>query len=93
VQANNIQKGMEMAVANPPDLALVDIRLQGENDGFVLCRWLKATLPAVKVIMVTALDNGDTRQEALDAGADDFVNRFMDMSLLLERLENLLKNA
>jgi DNA-binding response OmpR family regulator len=90
--ANNIQKALEMAMDNPPDLALVDVRLQGENDGFVLCQQLKTTpvTAKTKVVMVTALENEEAHQQAKEAGADDFINRFIDMSVLLERIEHLL---
>jgi DNA-binding response OmpR family regulator len=91
--ASSIQKAMEMAEMTVPDLALVDVRLQGENDGYLICQQLKnnARTAHTKVVMLTALEDEEARQRAFESGADDFITRFTDMSILLERIETLLK--
>jgi class 3 adenylate cyclase len=76
----------------PLDLALVDIQMP-RMDGLELCRRLK-TAPAtrfVPVIIVTALDSEDEKLKAIEAGADDFVTKPYNSTVLLTRVRSLLR--
>ena len=76
----------------PLDLALVDIQMP-RMDGLELCRRLKAA-PAtrfVPVIIVTALDSEDEKLKAIEAGADDFVTKPYNSTVLLTRVRSLLR--
>lgn len=76
----------------PLDLALVDIQMP-RMDGLELCRRLKSA-PAtrfVPVIIVTALDSEDEKLKAIEAGADDFVTKPYNSTVLLTRVRSLLR--
>jgi class 3 adenylate cyclase len=77
---------------NPPDLALVDIRMPG-MDGLALCRALKSAPETrfVPVIIVTALDREEEELNAIDAGADDFLSKPYKPVALLTRVRSLLR--
>jgi PAS domain S-box-containing protein len=59
-----------------PDLILLDVMMP-EMDGFEVCRRLRVDphLAEVPVIMLTALDDRDSRLQGIEAGADDFITK------------------
>lgn len=90
--ANAPQMALTMAEQYQPDLALIDVRLPHEDDGYKLCRQFRqhpkfASLP---IMMITALDDEQERLKALDAGANAFVTRLTSMSSLIEQINKLI---
>jgi two-component system cell cycle response regulator len=61
--------------------------------GFEVCRRLRAhpRLSEVPVIIVTALDDRDSRLEGLDAGADDFITKPIDRAELRVRVRTVTR--
>jgi CheY-like chemotaxis protein len=90
--ANSSEKALELVANQRPDLALVDVRLRHGSGGYDLCRQLKAMpgQPSILVMMVTALENDETRERAMQAGADDFIGRMTDLPQFLARIDALL---
>ncbi len=76
----------------PPDLILLDVMMPG-MDGFEVARRLKgdAATRDIPVVMVTALKDVDSRVAALEAGADDFLNKPVDRSELRARVASSIK--
>jgi two-component system, NarL family, response regulator DevR len=70
-----------------PDVVVVDLLLT-ESNGIDACRQLKAALPAISIVMLTALDDADVRQAALAAGASDFVSKDSADRRLLPAIRN-----
>ncbi len=64
-----------------------------EMDGFEVCRRLRADpmLAEVPIILVTALDDRDSRLEGLEAGADDFVSKPFDRAELRARIRAIAR--
>ena len=90
--AEDGMKGLEAAAAEPPDLVLLDVMMPGMT-GFEVARRLKAA-PAtrhVPIIVVTALDDRESRLEGLKAGAEDFLTKPVDRVELSARVRNLLR--
>jgi putative two-component system response regulator len=75
-----------------PDLVLLDVRLPGDMDGFEVCRRLKEgeTTALIPVTILTAMDQGEARQRAVEAGADDFITKPFEYGLLRARLRTQL---
>lgn len=75
-----------------PDLILLDIMMPG-MDGFEVAGRLKqdARTKAIPVIMVTALEDRDSRLRALDMGAEEFLNKPIDRAELWIRVRNMLR--
>jgi CheY-like chemotaxis protein len=72
-----------------PGLVLLDVMMPG-RDGWEVCRLMKQhpTLGRhVRIIMVTALDEWDDKQQALRTGADDYVEKPFDLARLAATVE------
>jgi putative two-component system response regulator len=75
-----------------PDLILLDILMPGIN-GFEVCRRIKAT-PETRltpVVLITGLSATEDRIEGINAGADDFLSKPIDLNELLARTRSLLR--
>jgi two-component system response regulator VicR len=76
-----------------PSLVLLDVMMPG-RDGWQVCREIKShpTLGRnVRVIMVTALDDWVNKRQALQLGADDFVEKPFELSKLAATVERNVK--
>jgi len=76
-----------------PALVLLDVMMPG-RDGWQVCRDIKQhpTLGRnVRVVMVTALDDWVNKRQALQTGADDFVEKPFELSRLAATVERNLK--
>jgi DNA-binding NarL/FixJ family response regulator len=71
-----------------PDVVVLDISLPDRN-GIEACRQLHLTRPAVKIVMLTAMDDDRIRDAALQAGASHFVPK----GLVDEYLEPAIRSA
>lgn len=74
----------------PYALFLVDVLLDGEPAGLVLCRHLRALSPTVPILILSALSEASNRIEGLKDGADDYVTKPFEMEELLIRIEKML---
>jgi CheY-like chemotaxis protein len=90
--AGDGQQGLELAAETQPDLVLLDVMMPG-LDGFEVCRQLRANklLAEVPVVLVTALDDHDSRLRGLKAGADDFISKPYDRLELRARVASILR--
>lgn len=77
-----------------PDLLLLDVLMPGMN-GFEACRILrrKHRLEHLPIIMLTALDDQISIDEAYRCGATDFITKPLNIPLLPHRIRYLLRSA
>jgi CheY-like chemotaxis protein len=76
-----------------PVLVLLDVMMPG-RDGWEVCRLMKqhpSLGKQVRIIMVTALNELGDKREALETGADDYVEKPFDLGDLAEKVERNLK--
>ena len=92
VEAADGAQALELARRNPPDIVLLDIMMP-EMDGYEVARALKAdtATSAIPVVMVTALDDRESRLRGLEAGAEEFVSKPVDRNELRIRVRNLMR--
>jgi two-component system, OmpR family, KDP operon response regulator KdpE len=74
-----------------PDLVLLDINMPGMG-GLAACREIRAGT-GVGIIMLTVRDTEADKVAALDAGADDFVNKPFSTPELLARIRAALRRV
>lgn len=87
VTVNDSSKAIEVAQAESPDLVLLDLMMP-QPDGFRVCRMLRE-VPEFKklpIIIVTALDDSDSRAVAFGAGANDYLTKPFHPDELSEKI-------
>jgi len=72
------------------DLVLLDLMLP-EIDGIEVCRQIRDSNGYVPIIMVTAMDDEDSRVAGLEAGADDYVTKPFSPRELVARVRAVLR--
>jgi len=81
-------EGLQAAIADPPDLVLLDLNLPGLDGLSVLGKLREAQSPA-RVLVLTARGEVGDRVKGLHAGADDYLAKPFSMDELAARVEAL----
>lgn len=89
--ASDGPSGLVAALAEPPDLVVLDIMLPG-LDGRALCRRLRES-SQVPVIMLTARGDDLDKVAALESGADDYVTKPFSPPELVARARAVLRRT
>ena len=91
VVVNDSSKAMEIANSALPQCILLDLMMP-PPDGFKLCRMLRAdpTFRRTPILIVTALDNTDSKIVAIGAGANDYLVKPFSIDDLISRVKHLL---
>ena len=90
--AHNGDEALAVYETVRPAVVLLDVMMPG-RDGWEVCRIMKQhpTLGKnVRIIMVTALDAWDDKREALQLGADDYVEKPFDLPTLANTVQRNL---
>ena len=82
---------LDRALAEPPDLVVLDLMLPG-MDGLEVCRRIRQDGP-VPVVMLTARGDEDDRILGLEVGADDYVTKPFSPRELVLRVRSILRRA
>lgn len=88
------REALEKAVANPPDLMLLDVMMP-EMDGLTVLRRMRADPPTanIPVIVLTARSLAEDRVKGLDLGADDYITKPFDLEELMARVRTVLRRS
>jgi len=91
-EGRNGYEALQIACEAQPDVILLDVMMPG-IDGYETCRRLKGLgdTAHIPVIMLTGLDDRESRLRAFDAGAEDFLARPLAEPRLLARIESLVR--
>ena len=86
-EAENGAVALELAEKERPDLILTDVMMPVMT-GIELCRGLRAQpdLAEIPLLMITALDDHESRLKGFEAGADDFLSKPFDPQELRSRV-------
>lgn len=92
IEAADGPNALRLARETTPDLVLLDVMMPG-MDGYEVCRRLRADshLAEVPVIMLTALDDKESRIAGIKAGADDFLTKPFDRVELRARTRTIMR--
>jgi two-component system cell cycle response regulator DivK len=94
VMAVDGQQGVDMTLAESPDLVLMDMSLP-VMDGWAATTAIKntAATAGIPVIALTAHAMSGDREKALAAGCDDYDTKPVELTRLLEKMNALLHNG
>jgi DNA-binding response OmpR family regulator len=93
--AEDGMKGLDLIQTRKPDIALVDMLIP-KLHGVDLCKRIRqnSMLKDIKIILMSAVYQFSTfRMEIEDAEADFFINKPLDVSKLLQLVEEILGPA
>lgn len=91
VAVNESSQAINVARETDPDLIILDLMMP-EPDGFKVCRMLRADsrFMLTPILIITALDNTDSRIVAFGAGADDYLIKPYNVDELVTIIKALL---
>lgn len=92
ITATNGVEALELVAREAPDLILLDVTMP-KLDGFAVCKQLKDNeqTALIPVTMLTGVDDREYRRRGLEVGADDFLTKPFEQSLLRARILSQLR--
>ncbi|HRW20192.1 MAG TPA: response regulator transcription factor [Dermatophilaceae bacterium] len=91
-QADEGQRALALAAAEPPDIAVLDLMLPGV-DGLEVLRRLRRRRGDLPVVLLSARGEEDDRVLGLQVGADDYVTKPFSPRELVLRVQSVLRRA
>lgn len=90
--AENGKEGVSVLENEDIDLIVSDVMMP-EMDGIEFCKYVKGNLEIshIPVILLTAKNKEEDRAEAYEVGADAFISKPFNLTVLYARIRNLLK--
>jgi two-component system KDP operon response regulator KdpE len=89
--ASTGEQGMALAVAQPPDMIILDLTLP-DMDGIQVCEQIREW-SRVPIIVLSVRDNEKDKVAALDKGADDYLTKPFGIEELLARIRVALRHS
>ena len=92
IDAEGGRQGVELFETEKPDIVLLDVMMP-DIDGFAACEMIKQS-PAGKytqILMVTGLEDVDSIKKAFEVGADGFVTKPLNFTMLGQQVLYMLR--
>ncbi len=94
IEAGDGEEALAQIQKNPDiKVALLDIMLPGDMDGFEVCRRIRAGNSQIGIIMLTARTQEMDKVTGLMTGADDYVTKPFSPAELTARVDALYRRA
>ena len=92
--ASSGAEALERVQRELPDLVILDVMMP-EMDGFAVCEALRANVRTafIPILMLTALDDADSRTHGFLAGTDDYLSKPFSRVELSARVRRLLQRS
>jgi two-component system, sensor histidine kinase and response regulator len=92
IAAEDGLKGLDLIRNGDPDIVILDLMMP-QPDGFEILKQVRTNehYDGLPIIVITALQDQDTRIKALKLGADDFINKPFNRIELEARVRSLLR--
>lgn len=90
-EATNGEEGCKIALKTIPDIIVSDI-IMPNIDGYELCKRLKndERTSHIPILLLTAMHSKEHELKGLTSGADDYITKPFDLSVLQAKVENML---
>ncbi len=90
--AANAAEGLALAAEHGPDLAIVDLRLAGDN-GLEVVKALRENDSTLRILMLTGYGSIATALEAVRSGADHYLSKPVDVDQILAAYQSICEAA
>jgi CheY-like chemotaxis protein len=80
------REAVEMAHLHRPDSIVLDVSIDGLDDGIDILPQLREAVPEARIIVFTAHGNQTQQERALEAGASGYIVKGGDLEPLLDSL-------
>jgi two-component system response regulator VicR len=91
LEANDGEQAVSIALAEKPDLVLLDIMLP-KMDGLAVCKRIRQSLN-IPILMISAKDEEIDKILGLELGADDYITKPFSVRELMARVKANLRKA
>lgn len=90
--AESVDEAVEVIQRRVPALILLDLSLEGPQDGLDLVRMIRndSKLKAIPIVAATAHALNQDRQNCLEAGCDDYLPKPIKMTTLRDTVRSLV---
>ena len=90
--ADSAEQALGMVAEKAPDLIILDVMMPG-MDGYQVVSKIKGAVGTrhIPILMLTALDDRNSRVHGMRAGAQDFLTKPVDRGELCTRVRSLLR--
>lgn len=89
-EAGDGEDAMNFIKNNPCDAMILDIKMP-KKSGIVVIREAKKIDPSIEILVMSAWLSDDVSQEAVDAGAADYLVKPIDMKVVSMKFSDMLK--
>ncbi len=92
VLAGSGQEAMQLVETGRPDVILLDVMMPG-MDGLEACRHIRSHpgMAEIPILLVSALDDRQSRLEGLESGADDYITKPIDRAEVRARMRTITR--
>jgi DNA-binding response OmpR family regulator len=93
IAVNQSSAAVEMAYLVQPDIFLIDLMMP-DIDGFQMCKMLRQDrlFKQTPIIIITALNDEKSKNAAMEAGANDYLNKPFRIDELKIKVNKLIGN-
>ena len=89
-EATNGQEAVDLAREHQPDLVVLDLSMP-VMDGLQALPLLRAAAPHAKIVIFSGFESAAIGREALDIGADGYIEKGTGVHELLEQLRTIVR--
>ena len=89
----NGERGLEHAMSVRFNLHIIDVMLEGEVDGFEVCRQIRESRPESMILLLSSRADELDKVRGLNLGADDYVGKPFQLAELIARVQSLLRRG
>jgi DNA-binding response OmpR family regulator len=94
VIVNDSATAFDVAKSTDPDLIILDLMMP-EPNGYEVCKTLRADpkFSKIPIVIFTAMGDNESKESALNAGADEFLTKPFRVEDLMNRIRSLMEKS
>ena len=90
--AQNREDAIRLYREHLPDIALLDIKMQREDDGFLIAKKIRETDQHIPILFLTVIDDGDMATKGLHMGGNDYLRKGVSDRELIAKVNSFIQH-